>query len=289
MLCNECIKIIEDLEEKLADLKSETDHILIYSEKAVLSCKSALLEMQNLVLRDCFVDEQDEIEFFKNIKPKVYAKLLYYAKIFSIETKRPNSRNKVQRKFLITEEDKIAAFQNDNLEFYQYYRCNTTNLDDRFFVRGKADIRLCIGSLHFLIDPNFSTSHDHIVSVIKAYDMLSVYLKTEIDKLDSKCGGNENKEKEDENLYGSKLLWTESKVALTELIYAIHSTGAINKGTTDINELAKALGELFNIDLGDPYRTFIEIRLRKKERTKFIDYLKNRLLVRMDEADQKEP
>lgn len=289
MSCNECIKIIEDLEEKLVDLKSETDHILKYSEKAVISCITALLEMKDAVLQSGFDDQQDEIEFFKNIKPKVYGKLLYYAKIFSIETKRPNSSNKVQRKYLILELDKIQIFLNDNLEFYQYYRCNTTNLDDRFFVRGKADIRLCLGSLHFLIDPNFSTSHDHTVSVIMAYDMLSVYLKTELEKLDSKCGKNDNTEKEEEDLTGSKLFWTESKVALTELIYAIHSTGAVNKGVTDIKVLAEAFEEVFNIDLGDLYRTFIEIRLRKKERSKFIDHLKNRLLNRMDEADQKGP
>ena len=89
MSCKECVKIIEDLEEKLVDLKSETDHILVFSEKAVLNCKSALLEMQDIVLRKGFPDEQEEIEFFKNIKPKVYGKLLYYAKIFSIETKLP--------------------------------------------------------------------------------------------------------------------------------------------------------------------------------------------------------
>ena len=288
MSCNECIKIIEDLEEKLVDLKSENDHILVFSEKAVMSCKSAVLEMQDVVLRKGFADEQDEIEFFKNLKPKVYGKLLYYAKIFSIETKRPNSRNKVQRKFLLLEQDKITAFQSDNLEFYQYYRCNTTNLDDRFFVRGKADIRLCIGSLHFLIDPNFSTSHDHTVSVIKAYDMLSVYLNTEIEKLDSKCGENENRDKEDEYPAGSELFWTESKIALIELIYAIHSTGAINNGATELNELAKAFEELFHIELGDPYRAFVEMRLRKKDRTKFIDFLKNRLLDRMDDSDQRE-
>ena len=288
MSCTECIKIIEDLEEKLVDLKSETDHILVYSEKAVMSCKSALLEMQDIVQQHGFSGEQDEIDFFKNIKPKVYGKLLYYAKIFSIETRRPNSRNKVQRKFLIQEQDKIAAFQNDNLEFYQYYRCNTTNLDDRFFVRGNADIRLCIGSLHFLIDPNFSTSHDHTVSVIMAYDMLSVYLKTEIEKLDSKCSENENRDKEDENLAGSKLLWTETKIALLEFIYAIHSTGAINKGVIELHELVKVFEDLFHIDLGDPYRAFVEMRLRKKDRTKFIDYLKNRLLGRMDDADQRE-
>lgn len=144
-----------------------------------MNCKSALLEMQDIVLRNGFTDEQEEIEFFKNIKPKVNGKLLYYAKVFSIKTKWPNSRNNVQRKFLLQEQDKITAFQSNNLIFYQYDRCKTNNPDDRFFLRGKADIRLCIGRLHFLVDPNFSTSHDHTVSAIKAYDMLSVYLPDE--------------------------------------------------------------------------------------------------------------
>jgi len=111
MACNECVKIIEDLEEKLVDLKSENDHILVFSEKAVMSCKSAVLEMQNVVLRKGFTDEQDEIEFFKNIKPKVYGKLLYYAKIFSIETKRPNSRTRYSGNFLSSNRIRLQLFR----------------------------------------------------------------------------------------------------------------------------------------------------------------------------------
>ena len=101
-------------------------------------------------------------------------------------------------------------------------------------------------------------------------------------------GENENRDKEYEFPAGSKLLWTESKIALSELIYAIHSTGAINKGATDINELVKVFEELFHIELGNPYRAFVEMRLRKKDRTRFIDLLRNRLLDRMDDADQRE-
>jgi hypothetical protein len=124
------------------------------------------------------------------------------------------------------------------------------------------------------------------VACIKANDILTIYLKQELEKLNSRYGRNELKNKED-YLNESKLNWTESKVALIELIYAIHSTGAVNRGVTDIKLLSDVFEQIFHIDLGDRYRAFIEIRARKKERTKFIDYLKESLIHRMEETDQK--
>ena len=53
-----------------------------------------------------------------------------------------------------------------------------------------AELRPCTSSLHFLIDPNYSTCHDYTVAVIMANEMLSNYYKTELDKLDSKNWGN---------------------------------------------------------------------------------------------------
>lgn len=279
-------KIIADLDEKLAELKSIRDHILVHSEKAVAICNLSLIQMRDLVIKNGFDNPKDEIEFFKNTKPKVYSQLIYHNQIFKIESKRPNSSDKIQRKYLVGELDKIQIFVNDNLEFYQYHRCNSNFLDDHYFMRGKGDIRLRLGNIDFLMDSLFCTNHDQTVACIQAYDILTIYLKQELEKLDSKYGRNEIKEKE-EYLNESKLIWTETKVALIELIYAIHSTGAVNRGATDIKVLAEAFEQTFHIDLGDIYRTYIEIRARKKERTKFIDYLKESLIHRMDETDQK--
>ncbi len=274
--------VINDLEESLNLLRSENDGILLYSERAVSKCKSALLKMREIVLEHGFERQQDEIDFFKSIKPQVYGKMLYYARVFNIESKRPNSWNKAQRKYLMSELDKIHTFIHDNLEFYQYYRCNITFLDDRFFVRGKADIRLCLDSLHFLTDEHFSTSHDHSVASIKAFDMLSVYLKKEISKLDSKSLINTQVESED--FSDSKMFWTDSKIAAIELIYALHSSKSINRGQVDIKDIAAVFERGLHIQLGDLYRAFIEIQIRKKDRTKFLDTLKDGLIQRMDEA-----
>jgi hypothetical protein len=59
----------------------------------------------------------------------------------------------------------------------------------------------------------------------------------------------------------------------------------VNNGTASINELAKSMEALFQKDLGDYYRTFLEIRERKKSPTKLLDTLKTSLMNRMIEAD----
>jgi len=85
----------------------------------------------------------------------------------------------------------------------------------------------------------------------------------------------------------SSLNWTESKAALVELIYALHSSHSINDGRADIKTIAKLFERIFSLGLGDVYHTFSEIRNRKIEQTKFIDLLKDSLLIKMKDTDDK--
>lgn len=282
--------ISKDLEKKLVELKFANGQMLTYSQKAMTICITAFLELKDTAIRAGFDNQQDEIEFFKNVKPVIYGKLIYFTNIFSLESKRTLSSNKVQRKYLNADLKKIQFFINDNLEFYKYYKCNDTIFDAHYFVRKMAEVRPCIGSLLFMIDPDFSTSHDHILAVFIANEMLSTYLKTEIYKLDSKFGKNEIILKE-EDFIDLKINWMESKIALIELIYALLIVGAIkreNGDSIDIKELAEFTEKVLHIDLGDVYRAFAGMKLRKKERTKFLDYLRERLLNKMDDDDQRE-
>ncbi len=84
----------------------------------------------------------------------------------------------------------------------------------------------------------------------------------------------------------SSINWTGSKVSLVELLYALQSAGSCNNGNIDLKQLAKHFECIFNIDLGNYYRVFQEMRIRKINRTTFLDHLKTRLVQRMDEADE---
>lgn len=178
--------------------------------------------------------------------------------------------------------DKLQYYFNDSLEFYEYYRRNSTFLDEQYFLRGKADIRLYPETFHFFSDGKFSTSHDGAVARILAHDMIIIYLKTEIERIRSKKTVEYNT---NVALNPSTLCWSGSKTDLIELIYALHGSGVINNGDADIKELASMYETMFNIQLGDYYRSFLEIRQRKIHLTKFIDRLKESLLKRMEESD----
>jgi hypothetical protein len=60
----------------------------------------------------------------------------------------------------------------------------------------------------------------------------------------------------------------------------------INGGSVDLKNLTTSLGNSFNIDLGNYYRVFQEIRIRKQSQTTFLDQQEDQLLKRMDDSDE---
>ena len=273
--------LISEFEAKLETLESCHEDILFKAETGITQTEKCIKHLRKRVIEKGFFSIKEEIRFFKHIKPQIFSKLIYYVKLFNIESKRPRSSSKFQVKYLNHQINKLQLYFNDNLEFYHYYRRGATTLDEQYFVRGKSDLRSSTESFHAFIDEQFSTCQDSTVATIIAFDMLIVYLKQEIEKLEANKGNIKTHIMRE----SSKLFWTGSKTELIELIYALDSSGAINSGTADIKQLASAFEHLFNIDLGHYYHTILEIRARKCSRTKFLDKLIDLLKQRFNEAD----
>jgi len=267
---------------KLETLESCHEDILYKAETGITHTEKCIKSLRAEVVQKGFLSTQDEIQFFKHIKPQIISKLIYYVKLYNIESKRPRSSSKFQIKYLNSQINKLQVFFNDNLEFYHYYRRGATTLDEQYFVRGKLDLRSPTESFHSFIDDEFSTCQDSTVATIMAFDMLIVYLQQEIEKLET----NTDTTKINAMKQSSKLFWTGSKTELIELIYALQSSGAINSGTADIKEIASLFEQIFNIELGNYYHTFIEIRARKCSKTKFLEKLMESLMKRFQESDE---
>jgi len=275
-------EFISEFETKLEALESCHEDILYKAETGITHTEKCIKSLRAEAVQYGFQSLQEEIHFFKHIKPQIMSKLIYYVKLFTIESKRPRSSSKFQIKYLNNQINKLQVFFNDNLEFYHYYRRGATTLDEQYFVRGKSDLRTPTDSFHSFIDDGFSTCQDSTVATIMAFDMLIVYLQQEIEKLET----NTDNTKLNVMKQSSKLFWTGSKTELIELIYALHSCGAVNSGTADIKELALVFEQVFNMDLGNYYHTFIEIRARKCSKTKFLNKLVDALSKRFEESDE---
>lgn len=275
-------ELLTEFKDQLDELENGNGDILFKAESGIAQVEKYLKKLQLQISKNSFPSQKDEIYFFKHIKPQFFSKLIYYGRLFNIESKRPRGNNAAQIKYLKTQIKKLQIFFNDNLEFYNYYRRGAISLDEQYFVRGKRDLRLPLESFHFLIDVRFSTCQDGTVAIIMAYDMLIVYLQGEIDILTINMDELNTKPME----RPSKLFWTGSKTDLIELIYALHASNTINSGTVDIKELASHFEHFYNVDLGNYYHTFIEIRSRKTGRTKFLDKLIEMLNQRMEALDE---
>jgi hypothetical protein len=140
---------------------------------------------------------------------------------------------------------------------------------------------LLLGLDDYETDLDFTTFYDHKISKIIAFDFLSEFIKESINKLEQK-----NELRKINIRDKGDLIWTGSKVSLVELLYALQSTGSFNNGSIGIKDLANELQSLFNVEIGNYYRAFQEIRIRKSSRTSFMDQLKDRLIKRMDESDE---
>lgn len=83
-----------------------------------------------------------------------------------------------------------------------------------------------------------------------------------------------------ENL--QQLVWTESKNALIELIYAIHTNGSILNGNVSIKKITAIMQSIFNIELGDIHHAFHRMKCRSDSRITYLDQLKKSLNEYMD-------
>lgn len=260
------------LEAEIKELEIETACPIQWIEKVIPIIILCLSEVKEYVLKNGFKNIDKEIHFFKNQKPIIVSKLIYYNAIYKIETKKPNDAKAI-KKYLKEELGKLKKYFDNNLEFYKYYRTNNSFIDEKLFVRGEYDIKLSLDTIYFETDHRFSTSHDYKVAKVIANDLIQLYLEDQL---------NNNSKKKNNS---STLNWTGNKTALTELIYALYSQGVF--GNADIKVIAKTFESTFNINLGDFYHTFMELKSRKINRTKFLDSLRDALIKKMDEQDEK--
>lgn len=277
----QCKALLLALDEQLKFISLETDNQLTKAELSIDIAQKIIAELKAFITKYKFRSVAEEIKFFKDIKPLFASKLFYHIAIYNIETRKPQGGYKVIKKYLQNELDKLKRYFDNNLDFYKYYRTGSNYLDHKYFVRGKHDIRFSLETFFFETDAKFSTSHDYKISMILANDQLQVYLEDELAELEKK----EPKLKS-QDVPKSKITWIESKTALIELIYSLQSQGAFGN-QTDIKDIAECFQEVFNIELGDYYRTYLEIRIRKTGRTKFLQGLQESLIKRMDEQDEK--
>jgi hypothetical protein len=266
---------------QLQQLRSEETEILQQAKKSVDAGMRTMNELRGYIITNPFKAQQEEIFFFKEVKPLFQCQLVYWLKVLNYELNKPTGTYADREGYILGELHSMKLFFDNNIDFYRYCRSGGTNRDARYFSHAKNESHADLDIDLLDTDPQFSSSHDSKLSRLLAYEMLADFLNSELGTLSGNSQAHTVQGSAD-----SPMNWTAPKTGLIELMYACNSFGAFNNGKASINQIADLFERIFNIKLGNYYRTFQEIRIRKKGRTIFLDQLREKLIDRMDDADE---
>ncbi|MCS3801098.1 RteC domain-containing protein [Niastella sp. OAS944] len=231
--------------------------------------KRSLHQLNELVLTQGFGNSEEEIYYFKSVLPDVFGHLIFYLRLIHIESSISAIGGLMSAQFHEKEKHRIQSYFERHLHLYRYYRLGLTYLDDKYFMRPIHQEQYLADNCA-LLDSRLSTPMSQRFARFKAYDMLMEFLQPS-----ANTG----------QLGATNLVWAAQKVQLAELIYALDSIKAFGNVNTMV--LTDMICKCWNVHLSFIHKTFEEIRLRKKNRTPFLDHLKLCLLQRMEQDDDK--
>ncbi|PWJ97114.1 RteC protein [Flavobacterium araucananum] len=270
--------IISEIRIKEDQVSRETSHLIDEAYQMTLYLKELLNTTREYILKEGFKSPAEEIEFFRDIKPQILGQLIYYNKIFRIETVCPVKDGKMYQKFFTSQLGQLKQEFKEHIfsHFYRYYRSGRTDRDEEYFMRGKINYRDGLNSYVFEIDNQFSTYYDSKVARIMANELIYTYLITKINPEEHSSSLLNNHESTKD------IFWTDSKNALIELIYALYASGVISHGKIGIRKITLVFQILFRVPLGDIHHSFHRMKDRATNRTLFLDQLKSSLEQYMD-------
>lgn len=263
----------KEVDVKVEQIECSEVSVITKSLEASRVLADAFKQLKLFVLLHNFKNDDDEISFFKEIKPRLCFRLIYYRKVYNIEMNRPIGIDK-QREYLCDILNDINKYNSKRLDFIRYYRSGSTHLDALYFLRDSTDAEQYLETFFHELDPKFSTNCDFKVAKILSNDMLSAYLMQEIELL------NDNGMRAGSfNFPTTKKTWKGSKAELQEQIYAWDSAGTF--GDVPLTQLYDYIQNVFNIQLDTNLsRTFGDLKIRNAP-TPFLEKLKDALLRRM--------
>lgn len=243
------------------------------------SIRQAIAELRVMLNQQSFSSTDEEIQFFKYVKPQFLARHLFALDVFTIEAGKPVDTVEVVKNYYEQELKYARKYYDQNKFMHQYYQLDGTELDALLFVRNAQSPGSLIPDVQGF-DPQFSTAGDYVFARFITNERIQEFLT---DRLYSP--------QEAETLSGMTkkrvtLKWTGDAINLAEMAYGIWLTGQVNHGNAGIAEIMGWLEVNFQVNIGRPFRRWQSISGRKRvSQVKYLDQMKSAILKRLDDEN----
>lgn len=242
------------------------------AKKGVSLIKEKLSVIRKRVSEKGFDTEEDEIYFFRKVKPSIHGYLIFFSILSEIESNKMHMSEEELNTLISKKFSMFRKIMREHSEFIAYYSQNMTHLDKTYFLRASEIVKVTSHITSVLLDPEFNTVYDVVIANLFAMQLLQNHINIPVQI------------KKELRKEIPALKWTASKSDFIEFIYGLHATFAVNNGEVEIKELCQAMQSIFQVQIDDPYRIFIDLSNRKISPMKFIPKMEEGLLRRIKET-----
>ncbi len=207
-----------------------------------------------------FLDEVEEITFFRDVWPKFYSRLFYYQLVNNFKSDCEGKSAETKGRLTQEAEQVIADYFEEHKEFWSYYRDGSDLIDTQFTRNYSKSCHL--DPLSELLDKQWATIAGYRAAWALAYSEFQCYLGHEKESLAEAARRHWE--------------WQESLTAAGELIVALVRKRSIyiNGKPATIAQLKAEWEERYGIDLSNLHKLIYSAEIRKKDEAPFLTGLR---------------
>lgn len=144
---------------------------------------TAITELISDVSSKGFINSEEEIQFFKEVKPKFLSEVEYFRLLYHVELFLPEEEEAVEG-FWTREGERLDKFISEHREFYEYIKSGQAYNDRVFFTHCE---HCGEGSLGTTIQEGeeFKSSHDGLLATMMALEKYRDYVERKLGRTDN--------------------------------------------------------------------------------------------------------
>lgn len=271
------LKFKSILNEALLSIR-QLDNPLERVNKAISAIENTVLDLNHYLEDHQFINQQEEIEFFKNLKPEILALKIEEVYRYHLSLNKPIGTTENQLKYFEDELHALQTFFRMNAYHYQYFKNNLSELDNLYFLRNAGPLTVPLAEISD-IDAEFSTPMTFLFAKFIAYEHIQYYILEKIAGIKFPDFVHANVNSTDD----LSLNWTGKQINIVELTYGLFLTGQLNHGNASLNQIVRWMEINLHVNIGIIQRRITEIEGRKRlSITKFIDQMKEAIIKKIE-------
>ena len=228
-------KLRSDLFDELFEING-VENPLEKLSKASKLIEGKLHELNRFIAAFKFPGEDEEILFFKTIRPEIVALRIEEVMRYNLQVNKPIGTIEIQLKYFEDELKALQSFFRMNSFHYQYYRNGVSDLDRTYFLRNAEPLSVPLADVNES-DKTVSTPMSLLFAKFTAYEHIQYFILEQITPLKYPELSLKNKG----GIQYSEMKWTGDTINIVELAYGIWLTGQLNNGNASLNQIVRWL------------------------------------------------